>query len=143
MGQFYNYVGVGGINYGTQFPSAGNGTLSTSEAVLAQTPLPDVREGIQGGVLITAEVDWGICTCSVASIYCRQSTLGTTATTGAMLGTYITTVGTVAATLPPNVYQWVDNTGTYPIPSYQLTGLFAAGSGTILKAIISATPIAE
>ena len=143
MANYYNYVGIGGINYGTQFPSAGNGTLSTSEVVLAQTPLPDNRETVGGGVLITAEVDFGVSTMTVASIFCRQSTLGTTATTGAMLGTYVVNVGTTAATLAPFVFQWVDNSGTFPIPSYQLTGAAAAGSGTILKAIVSATPIGK
>jgi len=140
MAQYYNYVGVGGTKYGTQFPSAGNGTLATSEVVLAQTPLPDLRSGNQGGVLITAFIEVGASTAGIGSVYLRQSTLGTTATTGAMLGTR-TDIPVATSAGAGYSFAWVDYTGTNPIPSYQLTAAYASGSGTILAAVVTATPI--
>ena len=141
MANYYNYVGVGGTKYGTQFPSAGNGTVATSEVVVAQTALPDNRSGVQGGVLITGYLEVGASTAGIGSVYLRQSTLGTTATTGAMLGTRTDVPVATAAGGTGYIFQWVDYTGTFPLPSYQMTMAYASGSGTILAAVVSATPI--
>ena len=139
MAEYYAYCGAGGIGNGTQLPAGG--TVQVGEVAIAQTTVTDNRKGIQGGVLITGFVQLGVSTAGIGSVMCRQSTLGTTATTGAMLGTYTIPIATVAATTAPYVFQWVDYTGTFPIPSYQMTMTFASGTGTIQKAYITAQPL--
>ena len=152
MANYYGYTGAGGINNGTQFPSSG--IITNVEKVIAMSPLPDNRVGNQAGVLITAQIEFGIATCTFATILCRQSTLGTSAVTGNIvasggntgIGTYTATLGTTAATYPVSsfgaqTFQWVDYTGTNPIPAYQITGSTAAGTATVLSAFINVQPL--
>jgi hypothetical protein len=152
MANYYGYTGVGGLNNGTQFPSSG--IITNAEKVIAMTALTDGRVGNQGGVLITADIVFGISTCTFATILCRQSTLGTSAVTGnpvlsggnTGIGTYTASIGTTAATYPVNsfgvqTFQWVDYTGTNPIPAYQITGSTAAGTATILSAFVNIQPL--
>ena len=139
MANYYGYCGAGGIGNGTQLPAGG--TVQVGEVAIAQTSLPDIREPIQGGVLITGFLQMGVSTAGIGSVMLRQSTLGTTATTGAMLGTYTIPISTNSATIAPFFFQWVDYTGTYPIPSYQMTMTFGAGTGTVQKAYVTAIPL--
>ena len=159
MGQYFQYTGVGGSYFGTGLPTSSI-IITGAEKVIAMTPVTDNREAIQGGVLITAQVNFGVSTTSVASIFCRQSTLGTsTGTTGTLLtgggniapGTYYASIGTSGGTQAgvgiantgPYTFQWVDYSGTQPLPVYQLTGILpATGTATILSAFISVTPLA-
>lgn len=156
MGVYFNYTGVGGSYYGTGLPTSS--IITNTEKVICMTPVPDNRQPVQGGVLITANVTFGISTCTFATILCRQSTLGTsTAVTGSLLlnggnvgtGTYAASIGTTAATYPvasfgQNIFTWVDYTGTYGqgLPVYQITGSTAAGTATILSAQVTVTPLA-
>jgi hypothetical protein len=158
MGAYFNYTGVGGSYNGAGLPTST--IMTNTEKVLAMTPVPDNREPIQGGVLITANVCFGVSTTSIATFLCRQSTLGTsTAVTGSLLtscgntgtGTYTASIGTQAGTIGatgdqfpgPFTYTWVDYTGTQPLPVYQLTGSTAAGTATITSAVITVTPLAK
>ena len=75
MGAYFQYTGVGGLYNGTGLPAGG--VIGTAEKVICQTPVPDNREPIQGGVLITAQVTFGAATTTFATLQCRQSTLGT------------------------------------------------------------------
>jgi hypothetical protein len=157
MGAYFNYTGVGGSYFGTGLPTST--IITNAEKVICLTPVPDNREPIQGGVLITAQVAFGVSTCLFATLLCRQSTLGTsTAVTGSLLlnggnvgtGTYVASIGTSAGTVSaignanvgPFTFQWVDYTGTQPLPVYQLTGSTSAGTATITSAVISVTPLA-
>jgi hypothetical protein len=154
MGTFFNYTGVGGSVSGTGLPTSS--IITNVEKVICMTPVPDSREPIQGGVLITANVTFGISTCTYATILCRQSTLGTsTGVTGTLVssggntgvGTYTASIGTTAATYPVAsfgnaVFQWVDYTGTQPLPVYQITGSTAAGTATVQFASVTVTPLA-
>lgn len=154
---YFQYTGVGGSYNGIGLPTS---TIITNvEKVIAQTPVPDNREPVQGGVLITAQVAFGVSTTTLATILCRQSTLGTsTGVTGTLvasggnigIGTYIASVGTGAGTVSatglsntgPFTFQWVDYTGTAPLPVYQITGSTAAGTATITSAFITVSPLA-
>lgn len=156
MGAFFQYTGVGGSVNGTGFPTSYY--INNVEKVIAMTPVPDNREPIQGGVLITANISFGIATAAFGTFFCRQSTLGTsTAVTGTLVtgggnsaaGTYVATIGTSAgiglnATIGGANYtfQWVDYTGTAPLPVYQLTGSTSAGTATVAAAYITVTPLA-
>jgi len=159
MGAYFNYTGVGGSYFGTGLPTST--IITNAEKVICLTPVPDNRQPVQGGVLITAQVSFGVSTCLFATLLCRQSTLGTsTAVTGSLLlnggnvgtGTYVASIGTSAGTvsalgnqnLGPYTFQWVDYTGTYGagLPVYQLTGSTSAGTATITSAVISVTPLA-
>ena len=161
MGAYFNYTGVGGSYFGTGLPTST--IITNAEKVICMTPVPDNRQPVQGGVLITANISFGISTCTFATILCRQSTLGTsTAVTGSLLtnggnvgtGTYVASIGTSAGTqaavglqnLGPYTFQWVDYTGTYGagLPVYQITGSLsaAAGTATITSAVVSVTPLA-
>src|SRR5208282_999002 len=106
MGVYFNYTGVGGSYFGTGLPTST--IIQVGESVVAMTPVPDNREPVQGGVLITALVCVGNTTTTTATFMCRQSTLGTsTAVTGTRianggntgLGTYVATLGTQAGTV--------------------------------------------
>ena len=157
MGTYFNYTGVGGSYFGTGLPTST--IMTNTEKVLAMTPVTDNREPIQGGVLITAQVAVGVSTALIGTFLCRQSTLGTsTGVTGTVvaaggnagLGTYLASLGTGAGTIGalgnantgPFTFQWVDYSGTQPLPVYQLTGSTSAGTATITSAIISVTPLA-
>jgi hypothetical protein len=156
MAEYFAYTGLGGIYTGTFLPTA-TGIITTSEKVIAYTPAPDNRVGPQGGVLVTADIFFGVSTCTTATFYCRQSTLGTAAITGNQLtiggnvgtGTYWGSIGTQAGTIsgageagvPHFRFQWVDLTGSFPLPSYCLTALTAAGTATVNYASITAQPI--
>jgi hypothetical protein len=151
LATYYGYAGLGGELNGTQFPSSG--IITNAEKCIAMTPLPDNREGFQNGVLITAVINMGISTMTTGTFLCRQSTLGTSAVTGAIVntggntgaGTYTASIGTTAGTYAvgggPLILQWVDLSGTYPIPAYQLTGSTAAGTGTVNSAFITIQPL--
>lgn len=152
MAVYYGYAGAGGEYNGTQFPAGG--TIGNTESVIAMSPLTDGRVGNQAGVLITANVVFGISTCTFATILCRQSTLGTSAVTGNIVknggntgaGTYTASIGTTAATFPVSSFgvqqfQWIDYTGTNPVPAYQITGSTAAGAATIVSAFINVQPL--
>jgi len=157
MGAFFQYTGVGGSYFGVGLPTST--IMTNAEKVLAMTPVPDNRQPTQGGVLITAQVAVGVSTAAIATFLCRQSTLGTsTGVTGTVvagggnigLGTYIASIGTGAGTIGasgnantgPFTFQWVDYSGTQPLPVYQLTGSTSAGTATITSAIITVTPLA-
>ena len=158
MGTYFNYTGVGGSYFGAGLPTAT--IITNAEKVICMTPVPDNRQPVQGGVLITANISFGISTCTFATILCRQSTLGTsTAVTGSLLtnggnvgtGTYVASIGTSAGTQAavglqntgPFTFQWVDYLGTGPLPVYQLTGSCALTSvATVLSAYITVTPLA-
>lgn len=154
MGTYFNYTGAGGSYNGIGLPTSS--IITNTEKVICMTPVPDNRQPIQGGVLITANVTFGVSTCTFATILCRQSTLGTsTGVTGTLLtnggnvgtGTYAASIGTTAATYPVasfgnNVFQWVDYTGTQPMSVYQVTGSTAAGTATVLNAFVTVTPLA-
>jgi hypothetical protein len=159
VGTYFNYTGVGGSYFGIGLPTST--IITNAEKVICLTPVPDNREPVQGGVLITAQVSFGVSTCTFATILCRQSTLGTsTAVTGNLLlnggnvgtGTYVASIGTGAGTVSatglqntgPFTFQWVDYSGTFAagLPVYQLTGSTAAGTATITSAVISVTPLA-
>ena len=159
MGTYFNYTGVGGSYFGTGLPTSS--IITNAEKVICMTPVPDNRQPIQGGVLVTAQVSVGSSAALIGTFLCRQSTLGTsTAVTGSLLtnggnigtGTYIASIGTLAGTVAatglqgvgPYVFQWVDYTGTYGsgLPVYQLTGSTSAGTATITSAVISVTPLA-
>ena len=153
MAVYYGYTGAGGIRNGTQFPSGG--TIGNTESVICMTAVPDNRVANQAGVLITAQIVFGIATTTFATILCRQSTLGTSAVTGNIVanggntgaGTYTASLGTSAATYPVSsfgvqTFQWVDYTGTNPIPAYQITGsTTASGTATILSAFVNVQPL--
>ena len=160
MGGYFNYTGVGGSYFGIGLPTS---TIivagATGEKVIAMTPVTDNREPIQGGVLITAAVTIGSSAAGLGTFYCRQSTLGTsTGVTGTVVpnggnigpGTYSASIGTQAGTIAaygnpqtgPFIFQWVDYSGTQPLPVYQLTGSVSGGTATILGAVISVTPLA-
>jgi len=156
MAQYWQYTGVGGSYNGIGLPTS---TIITNvEKVIAMTPVPDNRQPVQGGVLITAQLSFGVSTCSFATILCRQSTLGTsTGVTGTLvanggnqgIGTYVASVGTQAGTLSaagvnqtgPFTFQWVDYLGTSPLPVYQVTGSTAAGTATITSAFVTVQPL--
>jgi hypothetical protein len=157
MGVYWQYTGVGGSYCGIGLPTST--IITNAEKVIAMTPVPDNREPVQGGVLVTAQVSFGVATGLVATMLCRQSTLGTsTGVTGSLLtnggnvgtGTYVASIGTSAGTvsaignanLGPFTFQWVDYTATQPLPVYQLTGSTSAGTATITSAFISVTPLA-
>jgi hypothetical protein len=158
MGTYFNYTGVGGSYFGTGLPTST--IIVNAEKVIAMTAPTDNREPVQGGVLITAQVCVGSSAITTATFLCRQSTLGTsTGVTGTVItnggnvgpGTYVATIGTQAGTvvgagtnIGPYIFQWVDYSGTNPLPVYQLTGSAsaAAGTATITSAIISVTPLA-
>ena len=159
MGAYFQYTGVGGSYNGTGLPTST--IIINAEKVICQTPVPDNRQPIQGGVLITANISFGISTCTFATILCRQSTLGTsTGVTGTVvasggnvgIGTYVASIGTSAGTqaavgnqnLGPFTFQWVDYLGTGPLPVYQITGSMsaAAGTATITSAFVTVTPLA-
>jgi len=156
MAQYWQYTGVGGSYNGTGLPTS---TIITNvEKVVCMTPVPDNRQPVQGGVLITAQVAFGVSTTTIATFLCRQSTLGTsTGVTGTLvasggntgIGTYTASVGTGAGTVGalgipntgPLTFQWVDYLGTSPLPVYQLTGSTAAGTATITSAFITVQPL--
>lgn len=157
MGVYWQYTGVGGSYNGTGLPTST--IITNAEKVICMTPVPDNRQPIQGGVLITAQVSYGVSTCLFATILCRQSTLGTsTGVTGTLvssggnvgIGTYVASVGTGAGTISatgqsntgPFTYQWVDYLGTGPLPVYQITGSTSAGTATITSAFVSVQPLA-
>src|SRR5208282_6228509 len=81
MGAYFQYTGAGGSYNGTGLPV---GTyINTAESVICMTPVPDNRQPIQGGVLITANVCIGSSAAAIGTFLCRQSTVGTsTAVTG-------------------------------------------------------------
>ena len=155
MAQYFNYTGAGGSYNGTGLPTST--IITAAEKVVCLTPVPDNRQPIQNGVLVTANVCFGVSTTAIATFLCRQSTLGTnTAVTGAVLtnggntgtGTYTVVLGTQAGTvvsggtnIGPYVFTWVDYTGTQPLPVYQLTAITASGTATITSAFITATPL--
>jgi hypothetical protein len=155
MGAYFQYTGVGGSYNGTGLPTS---TIITNvEKVICLTPVPDNREPVQGGVLITAQISLGSSAAGLATILCRQSTLGTsTGVTGTLvasggnvgIGTYVIPVGTQAGTVVAggtqltNTFQWVDYTGTQPLPVYQVTGSTVTGTATIVSAFITVTPLA-
>jgi len=156
MAQYWQYTGVGGSYNGTGLPTS---TIITNvEKVVCMTPVPDNRQPVQGGVLITAQVAFGVSTTTIATFLCRQSTLGTsTGVTGTLvssggntgIGTYTASIGTGAGTVGalgipntgPLTFQWVDYLGTSPLPVYQLTGSTAAGTATITSAFITVQPL--
>lgn len=157
MGTYWNYTGVGGSYFGTGLPTST--IITNAEKVVAMTPVPDNREPIQGGVLVTAQVSFGVSTALIGTFLCRQSTLGTsTGVTGSLLtnggnvgtGTYVASIGTGAGTISatglantgPFTFTWVDYTATQPLPVYQLTGSTSAGTATITSAVITVTPLA-
>ena len=158
MGAYFQYTGVGGLYNGTGLPAGG--VIGTAEKVICQTPVPDNREPIQGGVLITAQVTFGAATTTFATLQCRQSTLGTsTGVAGTLVvnggntaaGQYTASIGTQGGTISaagvnqtgPFTFQWVDYLGTGPLPVYQLTGSCALTSvATVLSAYITVTPLA-
>jgi hypothetical protein len=156
MGTYFQYTGVGGSVNGTGLPTSYY--INNSEKVIAMTPVPDNRQPIQGGVLITANVAFGIATAAYGTFLCRQSTLGTsTGVTGTLVtgggnsaaGTYVASIGTSAgiglnATIGGEslVFQWVDYLGTGPLPVYQITGSTSAGTATVTAAYITVTPLA-
>lgn len=142
MANYSSYVGQGGIANGTQFPAGG--TVQVGEVVVAQTAVPDNREGIQGGVMLTGFIDLGTSTNGLGTVLFRQSTLGTSAVTGNALGTFFIPVGTGnQTTIGPYTFQCLDLTGTFPIPSYQLTLTFASGTGTVFKSYLTAQVIGQ
>lgn len=159
MGQYWQYTGVGGSYNGTGLPTS-TIIIGAAEKVICMTPVPDNRQPIQGGVLITAQVSVGSSAAAVATFLCRQSTLGTsTGVTGTLvssggntgIGTYTASIGTLAGTVAstglqgvgPYTFQWVDYLGTGPLPVYQLTGsLPGAGTATITSAFITVQPLA-
>jgi hypothetical protein len=157
MGTYFQYTGVGGSYNGIGLPTST--IITNAEKVICMTPVPDNRQPIQGGVLITAQVAVGVSTGLVGTFLCRQSTVGTsTAVTGTLvanggnggIGTYVASIGTGAGTIGalgnantgPFTFQWVDYLGTGPLPVYQLTGSMSAGTATILSAFITVTPLA-
>jgi hypothetical protein len=157
MGAYFQYTGAGGSYNGTGLPTST--IIVNAEKVVCQTPVPDNREPIQGGVLITANVNIGSAAAGLATFLCRQSTLGTsTGVTGTVvasggnvgIGTYVVNIGTQAGTVVAGgtqlgyTFQWVDYTGTQPLPVYQLTGSCntSAGTATITSAFITVTPLA-
>lgn len=156
MAQYWQYTGVGGSYNGTGLPTST--IITNTEKVIAMTPVPDARQPVQGGVLITAQISFGVSTCGFATVLCRQSTLGTnTGVTGTLvanggntgIGTYVASIGTSAGTvgavgnsnIGPFTYQWVDYLGTAPLPVYQVTGSTSAGTATITSAFISVQPL--
>jgi len=157
MGQYWQYTGVGGSYNGTGLPTST--IITNAEKVIAMTPVPDNRQPIQGGVLIQAQVSFGVSTTTIATFLCRQSTLGTsTGVTGTLvsnggntgIGTYTASIGTGAGTVGatgnqntgPFSFTWVDYLGTGPLPVYQITGSTAAGTATVTSAFITVTPLA-
>ena len=157
MGVYWQYTGVGGSYNGTGLPTST--IITNAEKVIAMTPVPDNRQPIQGGVLVTAQISFGVSTCTFATILCRQSTLGTsTGVTGTLvssggnvgIGTYVASIGTGAGTVSatgnqnigPFTFQWVDYLGTGPLPVYQVTGSTAAGTATVTSAFVSVQPLA-
>ena len=157
MGVYWAYTGVGGSYNGTGLPTST--IITNTEKVICMTPVPDNREPIQGGVLITAQVSFGVATGLIGTFLCRQSTLGTsTGVSGTLvanggnqgIGTYTASIGTGAGTVSatglantgPFTFQWVDYLGTQPLPVYQLTGSMSAGTATITSAFITITPLA-
>ena len=157
MGVYWQYTGVGGSYNGTGLPTST--IITNAEKVIAMTPVPDNRQPAQGGVLITAQVSFGVSTCLFATVLCRQSTLGTsTGVTGTLvsnggnvgIGTYVASIGTTAGTvgalgnqnLGPYTFQWVDYLGTSPLPVYQITGSTSAGTATITSAFVTVSPLA-
>ena len=155
---YFNYTGVGGSYFGTGLPTST--IITVTEGVIAMTPVPDNRRPVQGGVLVSALVSFGNTTTTTATIQCRQSTLGTsTAVSGNLLanggnvapGKYVCTLGTQAGTVVgagtnfgPYAFQWVDYSGTQPLPVYQITGSCASGgTATVVSAIVSVTPLAS
>ncbi len=159
MGQYWQYTGVGGSYNGTGLPTS-TVIIGAAEKVICMTPVPDNRQPIQGGVLITAQVSVGSSAAAVATFLCRQSTLGTsTGVTGTLvasggnsgIGTYVASIGTLGGTVAatglqgvgPYTFTWVDYLGTGPLPVYQLTGsLPGAGTATITSAFITVQPLA-
>lgn len=157
MANYYAYSGFGGLYTGSYLPNANATIDSLTEKVLAVTPFQDGRVGVQAGVKITADIIATTSTTTVATFYCRQSTLGTAAITGNRLtyggntgpGTYVASIGTEAGTLSglgeAGLFharlEWYDLTGTFPIPSYCLTATLLAGTATITYASITATPL--
>jgi hypothetical protein len=158
MGTYFQYTGVGGSYCGTGLPTS-TIIISGSEKVICMTPVPDNREPIQGGVLIQAQVSFGVSTAGIGSFLCRQSTLGTsTGVTGTVvanggnqgIGSYTASIGTQAGTLSaagvsqtgPFSFTWVDYLGTGPLPVYQLTGSLSGGTATVTSAYITVTPLA-
>ena len=158
MGQYFQYTGVGGSYNGIGLPTS---TIivagATGEKVICQTPVPDNRQPIQGGVLISAEISIGSSAGGIATILCRQSTLGTsTGVTGTVvanggnigIGTYSFNTGTQAGTVVAagtqltQTFQWVDYLGTNPLPVYQVTGSLSGGTATIVSAFVTVTPLA-
>ena len=157
MGVYWQYTGVGGSYNGIGLPTST--IITNAEKVIAMTPVPDNRQPIQGGVLVTAQISFGVSTCTFATILCRQSTLGTsTGVTGTLvssggnvgIGTYVASIGTGAGTVSatgnqnigPFTFQWVDYLGTGPLPVYQVTGSTAAGTATVTSAFVSVQPLA-
>ena len=156
MGAYFNSTGVGGSCNGTGLPVSYY--INNVESVIAMTPVPDNRQPIQGGVLIQAQVSFGIATAAYGTFLCRQSTLGTsTGVTGTLVkgggnsapGTYVASIGTSAgiglnATLGGESvnFTWVDYLGTNPLPVYQITGSTSAGTATVTAAYITVTPLA-
>jgi hypothetical protein len=154
MGVYFNYTGVGGSLCGTGLPTSS--IMTNTEKVLAMTPVPDNRQPVQGGVLISAAVSIGSSAAGFGTFLCRQSTLGTsTGVTGTVVanggnvaaGTYVSSIGTFAGTFQTQNagqinFTWVDYLGTAPLPVYQLTGSTASGTATILSAYITVTPLA-
>lgn len=159
MGVYFNYVGAGGSYCGKGLPVST--IITNTESVICMTPVPDNRQPVQGGVLVTAQVSIGSTASGIGTFLCRQSTLGTsTGVTGTLLtnggntgtGTYTIALATQAGTITaagtgvgftgPFVMSWVDYTGTQPLPVYQLTGSCASGTATIVSAFITVTPLA-
>ena len=156
MGTYFNYTGAGGSCNGTGLPTSY--LMTNAEKVICMIPVPDARQPIQGGVLIQANVSFGVATAAYGTFLCRQSTLGTsTGVTGTLVtgggnsapGTYVASIGTSAgiglnATIGGEslTFQWVDYLGTGPLPVYQLTGSTSAGTATVTSAFITVTPLA-
>ena len=156
MGVYWQYTGVGGSCNGTGLPTSYY--INNTEKVICQIPVPDNRQPVQGGVLITANIAFGIATAAYGTFLCRQSTLGTsTGVTGTLVtgggnsapGTYVASIGTSAgiglnATIGGEslTFQWVDYLGTAPLPVYQITGSTSAGTATVTAAFITVTPLA-
>ena len=157
MGVYWQYTGVGGSYNGTGLPTST--IITNAEKVIAMTPVPDNRQPSQGGVLITAQISFGVSTCTMATVLCRQSTLGTsTGVTGTLvssggnvgIGTYVASIGTGAGTVSatglsntgPFTFQWVDYLGTSPLPVYQITGSTSAGTATVTSAFVTVSPLA-
>ena len=65
-----------------------------------------------------------------------------TGTYGVALGTQAGTIVATGTNLGPYTFQWVDFSGTAPVPVYQLTCITASGTATINSAVISVTPLA-